>query len=65
MVQNHWAYNICYYMVYVYMLLNDSIKLYFFPKWADYAFHGLTVVSIIAYAIDIVFRSTHEKKYFL
>ena len=53
-----------YYIVYIYMLMNDSIKLYFFPKVADYGFHALTLLSLLFYASDIFIRSFHEPKYF-
>ncbi len=55
-VQTHWAYQIAYYTVYLYMLMNDSIRLYFFPKWADIPFTILTFISAFLYVIDIVFR---------
>ncbi len=64
-VQTHWVYSIIYYIIYAYMMMNDSVKLYFFPSWADIAFNSLTVLSVILYIIDIIFRSIQEQKYFL
>jgi len=47
------------------MMLNDTIKLTFFPKWADIFFNGLTLFVGIIWMVDIVIRSIVEKSYVL
>jgi hypothetical protein len=63
-IQSHKGYMIPYWIIYAYLMLNESIKLFFFPKWADIPFNILTSMCGVLYIIDICFRCFLEVKYF-
>ena len=63
-IQGHWGYKIVFYIIYIYMMLNDAIKLFFFPKWADMIFLVFTLIGIIIFVIDIIVRCVVQKGYF-
>jgi len=47
------------------MMLNDTVKLTFFPKPADIFFNGLTLLVGIVWMVDIIIRSITENRYVL
>lgn len=61
---DHWAYMIFFWIIYTYLLLNDSIKLYFLPKMADYPINALTFICLLYFIIDMIIRCFTEKRYF-
>lgn len=64
-IQKHKAYLIVYWILYTYMMLNDTIKLTFFPKMADIFFNGLTLFVGVIWVLDITVRSITESGYVL
>lgn len=53
-----------YWIMYIYLLIKDSMKLYFFPKIMDIPINILTFILLIWFVIDIILRCFTDKGYF-
>ena len=50
--------------MYIYLLINDSVKLYLFPMFMDIPINILTFLLLIWYVVDIIVRCFTDKGYF-
>lgn len=50
--------------MYIYLLINDSVKLYLFPMFMDIPINILTFLLLIWYVLDIIVRCFTDKGYF-
>lgn len=64
-VIHHWGYLIPYWIMYVYLMINDSVKLFFFPKFMDLPINILTFLVLIWFVADLILRCFTDKGYFL
>lgn len=64
-IHNHTAYQVVYSIIYLYLMINEAIKLAIFEKQADLYFNIVTCLACVIYATDIVFRSMFQDNYIL